>query len=137
MHTAEHILNQTMVRMFNCKRAISAHIEKKKSKCDYALPEAPSETQIKEIEDNVNEIISQNLPIWIEYTTRQDAQTIFDLDRLPENASEKLRIVHIGDYDSCPCIGLHVENTSQIGKFILNSSEYKDGILRIRFKLSN
>lgn len=35
MHTAEHLLNQTMVRLFNKGRAFSSHIEKKKSKCDY------------------------------------------------------------------------------------------------------
>ena len=35
MHSAEHILNQTMVRMFNRGRSFSNHIEKKKSKCDY------------------------------------------------------------------------------------------------------
>ena len=27
MHTAEHILNQTMVRMFGCPRSKNAHIE--------------------------------------------------------------------------------------------------------------
>ncbi len=29
MHTAEHILNQTMIRLFGCNRCFSAHIEKK------------------------------------------------------------------------------------------------------------
>ena len=42
MHTAEHILNQTMVRMFGCPRSKNAHIERKKSKCDYLLAEEPS-----------------------------------------------------------------------------------------------
>lgn len=37
MHTAEHILNGTMVRMFGCTRSRNAHIERKKSKCDYLL----------------------------------------------------------------------------------------------------
>ena len=31
-HTAEHLLNQTMVRMFGCERSRNAHIERKKSK---------------------------------------------------------------------------------------------------------
>ena len=39
MHTAEHILNGTMVKMIGCRRADSAHIERKKSKCDYNLPQ--------------------------------------------------------------------------------------------------
>jgi Ser-tRNA(Ala) deacylase AlaX len=46
MHTAEHILNQTMVRMFGCPRSRNAHIEKKKSKCDYQLPTAPTAEQV-------------------------------------------------------------------------------------------
>ena len=37
MHTAEHILNQTMIRMFGCERSKNTHIERKKSKCDYIL----------------------------------------------------------------------------------------------------
>ena len=42
MHTAEHILNQTMIRLFGCGRSRNAHIEKKKSKCDYILPTEPT-----------------------------------------------------------------------------------------------
>ena len=32
MHTCEHILNQTMVRMFGCERSRKAHRERKKIK---------------------------------------------------------------------------------------------------------
>jgi Ser-tRNA(Ala) deacylase AlaX len=31
MHSAEHILNQTMDRMYQCGRCFNAHIERKKS----------------------------------------------------------------------------------------------------------
>ena len=60
MHTAEHILNQTMVRLFHCGRAVSAHIERKKSKCDYLLKQKPTAEQIQEIENKVNDIINQS-----------------------------------------------------------------------------
>ena len=33
----------------------------------------------------------------------------FNLSRLPEDAGENIRIVTIGDYDTCPCIGPHVD----------------------------
>ena len=46
MHTAEHILNQTMVRLFGCPRSTNAHIERKKSKVNYELAEAPTPEQI-------------------------------------------------------------------------------------------
>ncbi|MFL1685139.1 MULTISPECIES: hypothetical protein [Bacteroidales] len=135
MHTAEHILNQTMVRLFRCGRAVSAHIERKKSKCDYLLEQKPTAEQIQEIENKVNDIISQNLPVSVEYLMREDAEKMFDLSRLPKDVSQTLRIVKIGDYDACPCIGVHVNNTSEIGRFNIVSSDFFDARLRIRFNL--
>ncbi len=35
MHTAEHVLNQTMIRLFGTGRNFSAHLNRGKSKCDY------------------------------------------------------------------------------------------------------
>lgn len=135
MHTVEHILNQTMVRMFGCERSRNAHIERKKSKCDYSLPCAPSEELIAEIERRVNEIIAQQLPVTAELVTRDNVPEGVDLGKLPADASETLRIVHVGDYDTCACIGTHVENTSEIGCFKIISHSYENGTLRLRFKL--
>ena len=135
MHTAEHILNQTMVRMFGCPRSRNAHIERKKSKCDYELPEAPTEEQMKEVERRVNEVIDQHLPVTIEFVPKEEARALADLSKLPENVSEMLRIVKVGDYDTCACIGAHVANTSEIGHFKLLTYDYSEGRLRLRFKL--
>lgn len=136
MHTCEHIVNRTMVNIFGCGRAVSAHIERKKSKLDFALPKAPSVEDIENIEKTVNEVIARHLPVTTEFITQEEAVGRFDLKRLPENASDTVRIVRVGDYDECLCIGLHVTNTSEIGTFHIISSDYKDGIFRIRFKLA-
>lgn len=135
MHSAEHILNQTMVRMFGCSRSVNAHIEKKKSKCDYFLSEAPSEAQIIEIQERVNEVINRNLPVYEELMSREEAAEIVDLSKLSAEASDTLRIIRIGDYDACACIGQHVENTSEIGKFEIISHDFENGRWRVRFKL--
>lgn len=135
MHTAEHLLNATMVKTFGCPRSRNAHIERKKSKCDYELSACPTEEQIKAIEDKVNEAIRMRLPVTTEFMTQEEAKEIVDLSKLPANASETLRIVRIGDYDACACIGQHVENTSEIGTFKIISYDYTEGRLRIRFKL--
>ena len=137
MHTAEHILNQTMVRMFGCPRSKNAHIERKKSKCDYELAEAPTEEMMAEVERRVNEIIAQSLPVTIEFMPREAAAAIVDLSKLPEDASDTLRIVRIGDYDACACIGAHVGNTSEVGRFKLLSYDFADHRLRLRFKLED
>ena len=136
MHTCEHIVNRTMVNIFGCGRAVSAHIERKKSKLDFALPKAPSAEDIENIEKTVNEVIARHLPVTTEFSTHEEAVGRFDLKRLPDNASDTVRIVRVGDYDECLCIGLHVTNTSEIGTFRIISSDYKDGIFRIRFKLA-
>jgi Ser-tRNA(Ala) deacylase AlaX len=136
MHTTEHILNQTMVRMFGCPRSMNAHIEKKKSKCDYDLSAAPTEAEVAEIERRVNEVIAKGLFVTTEFMSREDAASIVDLRKLPSNASDTLRIVRVGDYDSCACIGTHVANTSEIGgRFKIISSDFADGKWRVRFKL--
>jgi len=135
MHTCEHILNQTMVRMFGCGRSVNAHIEKKKSKCDYILSEAPNDEQIAEITRKVNEVIELHLPVYEELMSRKDAAKIADLSKLPADASDTLRVIRVGDYDACACIGQHVDNTSELGHFEIISHDFENGRWRVRFKL--
>ncbi len=139
MHTAEHVLNQTMVRLFDCGRSVSAHIEKKKSKCDYLLAQEPTQKQMDQVQQEVNKQLSLHLPVTARILSRAEAEKLpgLDFSKLPADAGERLRVVFIGDYDACPCIGAHVENTAQVGRFVLASWEWKDGRLRIRFKLEN
>ena len=135
MHTAEHILNGTMVRMFGCTRSRNAHIERKKSKCDYLLDSCPTDEQVAQLEAAVNEVIGRGLDVTIEFMPREQAAGIVDLSKLPEDASETLRIVCVGDYDACACIGAHVQNTSEIGTFKILSHDYEDGRWRVRWKV--
>ena len=111
MHTAEHILNQTMIRMFGCERSKNTHIERKKSKCDYILSVTTC------------------------FVTREEVPEGVDLSKLPEDASATLRIVKIGEYDTCACIGQHVGTTAEIGKFKIISWDFESNRLRLRFKL--
>lgn len=137
MHTAEHILNQAMLKMFGCERSKNTHIEKNKSKCDYRLPAAPAEAQIAEIEKTVNDIISQNLPVTDKNMPLSEAAAFTDISKLPANVGETVRVVFVGEYDACPCIGAHVQNTSEIGRFKINTWTYENGVLRIRYKLES
>jgi misacylated tRNA(Ala) deacylase len=135
MHTCEHILNQTMVRLFGCGRSMNAHIEKKKSKCDYLLNEAPTDAQILELTNKVNEIIDLHLPVTINLMNKEEAQKLVDLSKLPADATDTLRIVRVGNYDACACIGQHVENTSELGHFEIISHDFENGRWRVRFRL--
>jgi misacylated tRNA(Ala) deacylase len=135
MHSAEHILNQTMVRMFNKGRSFSNHIEKKKSKCDYHFDRDLTTEEISEIENRVNAEIRKNYGVSEEFLPREKAEKDYFLGRLPSDAGDKIRIIKIGDYDACPCSGIHVKNTSEISGFKIISTGYDNRVLRIRFKL--
>lgn len=134
-HTAEHLLNQVMVRKFGCERSRNAHIERKKSKINYLLAECPTPKQIEEVEARMNDLIAQDLPVTYEFVTRNNIPEGVKLDKLPDDASETLRIVRIGDFDICPCIGQHVESTKEIGFFHITSTSYNNGSFRIVFKV--
>lgn len=134
-HTAEHLLNQLMVRMFGCERSRDTHIERKKSKINYTLDAEPTPEQIQEIERQMNALIAQDLPVTYEFVTRDTIPQGVRLDKLPQDASETLRIVRIGDFDVCPCIGLHVQSTAEIGFFHITSTSYREGSFRIVYKV--
>ena len=136
-HTAEHLLNQLIIRMFGCERSRNAHIERKKSKISYTLDHKPSRHEEKDIERSMNELISEDMPVTYEFVDREHIPDGVSLDKLPEDASETIRLVRIGDYDVCPCIGKHVRSTAQIGRFEMlgtNWDEEKHSF-RIRFKI--
>ena len=136
-HTAEHLLNQVMVRMFGTERSSNAHIERKKSKMTFVLDHKPTRKEEKEIEDEMNRLIAQDLPVTFEMVDRNNIPEGVTVDKLPEDASEMLRVVRIGDFDVCLCIGKHVRSTAQIGRFEMlgtNWDEHKR-TFRIRFKV--
>ena len=116
-HTAEHLLNQVMIRLFGCERSYNAHIERKKSKMSFYLDHKPTRQEEKEIEREMLRLIDEDLPVTFEFVGRDEIPAGVKLDRLPDDASETLRLVRIGDFDVCPCIGRHVRSTGQIGRF--------------------
>lgn len=136
MHTAEHLLNATMDKIFGCGRAFSAHIEKKKSKCDYHFTRNLTEDEVQIIEEKVNSIIKTDLQVREKFISREEASTKFSLSRLPEEAGNILRVIEIGDYDECLCSGPHITTTKQIGEFKIISTSFENKILRIRFKIN-
>ena len=136
MHTAEHIINQAMVRMFGTERSFSNHIEKKKSKVDYYFERPLSEEEIAGLEMEVNRVIGMNLEVKESFISREEAERVVNTSKLPPEAGDTVRIISVGDYDKCPCIGLHVENTSEIGGVKIISSDFDSerNVLRIRYK---
>ena len=136
-HTAEHLLNQVMIRLFGCERSYNAHIERKKSKMSFYLDHKPTRQEEKEIEREMLRLIDEDLPVTFEFVRRDEIPAGVKLDRLPDDASETLRLVRIGDFDVCPCIGKHVRSTGHIGRFEMLGTDWDEHerSFRVRFKI--
>ncbi len=148
-HTAEHLLNQVMVRMFGCERSGNAHVERKKSKITWIIDHKPDRKEEQAIERQMNELIAEDLPVTFHFVSRAELEgMVFDadsgspesriaLDRLPADASETIRLVRIGHFDVCPCIGKHVRSTGQIGRFEMLGTNWdqEKHAFRIRYKV--
>ena len=135
-HTAEHLLNQTMGRMFGCERSRNSHIERKKSKINFLIDRPLTQEEVAAVEQKINELIAADLPVTYEFVTRDNIPAGVTLAKLPDSASETLRIVRIGDYDICACLGTHVQSTREIGNFRITSTSFNEGSFRIVYKVA-
>jgi Ser-tRNA(Ala) deacylase AlaX len=103
----------------------------------FYIDHKPTRQEEREIERRMNELIEEDLPVTFEFVTRDNLPEGISVDRLPDDVSETIRLVRIGDYDVCPCIGKHVRSTSQIGRFEMLGTNWEEHehSFRVRFKI--
>jgi len=134
MHTAEHILTAIMKKHFGAPRNLELHLNEKKTKCDYDLPQPLSAPDVDRIQTLVNQEIANKHTVSFSFMKRSEASA-YDLWKVPPEV-EDIRIVSIGDFDAQPCRGSHVANTSEIGTFEIASVEEREsGRTRVRFRV--
>ena len=87
--------------------------------------------QLNEIEDQANRIIYANVEIRAEYPSLEVLERTEYRSKL--DLSENVRLVTIGEYDTCACCAPHVARTGEIGLIkLLDAIRYKGG-MRIHF----
>lgn len=133
LHTAAHIISSIMYKKYNAL-ITGGHIEPEIAKDDFST-ENFNKAIAENVIDEVNEIISKNIPVKIYYLSREEALKIKGIvklaERTPPNLKE-LRIVEIPGVDIQADGGPHVKNTSEIGRIVLSKVENK-GKNRKRF----
>jgi misacylated tRNA(Ala) deacylase len=121
-HTALHVLSTYMKEQFNAE-VVGNNISIRNGRADFAPLDALTEDQMKIIENGVNDIIIQNLPVNISFMPRDEAKTFLEekgyqtdyIEMVPKSV-KTFRVISVGDYDHASCAGTHVANTSEIGK---------------------
>jgi alanyl-tRNA synthetase len=128
-HSGQHILSAIFLELFNAN-TIGFHLGEEYSTIDLDQNQI-SRSGIKHVEDSVNKVVWDNLPVKIQYITDGEINQI--PLRKPPQVSGRIRVIRIGGLDASACGGTHVSTTGEIGLLkIIGIENYKGGI-RIRF----
>ncbi len=136
-HSATHLLQAVLISQLKDtitqKGSLVAH-DRLRFDFNYAKP--LSQSEIIAIENKLNEIVMQNLPVLQKYMPLEDAFKEGATALFGEKYEKEVRVISIAKedqhYSKELCGGTHVNNTGEIGGFkITSESSVASGIRRI------
>lgn len=132
-HTAQHIFSALAYNKFNLN-TVGFRMAEEYTTVDLDS-KAITKDIIKELEDSVNEVISQNIRIEELIYSNEEAHKLENLRKqVKEKIKGDVRFIKIPDIDICACAGFHVERTSEIKIFkIINYEVVKGNYTRFYF----
>ena len=118
-HTAQHLVSGLVYETFGRARTVGNQIYADRSRIDFGV-EKFTPTDLRQIEDDANQIIAKRLAVLCSTETRAAIIARVEpercnLDLIPASIPE-LRVIEIQGFDVCPCAGTHVKNTEELGK---------------------
>ncbi len=134
VHTALHLLCAALPYPVT-----GGSIGNGKGRLDFDIPDAGLDKDA--LSEELNNLISQDLPVSISWITDEELETQPELVRTmavkPPMGIGKVRMIAVGDVDLQPCGGTHVANTREIGTAQVSKIENKGAHnRRVRIVLS-
>ena len=128
-HTAEHILCGLIFKTYGLNN-VGFHLGADDVTMDISAP--LTWDQLMEIEHRANLIVYENVPVTTVFPTPEELPSLEYRSKL--DLTENVRIVNIGDYDSCACCAPHVAATGEIGLIKILDAEKLRGGMRIHIR---
>ena len=123
-HTGEHILSGIIHSLFGLDN-VGFHLGADEVTMDISAPLTREE--LDRVERLANEVIYKNVPVTASFPTPEELSGMEYRSKL--DLYENVRIVKIGDYDSCACCAPHVKYTGEIGVIkILDFAKLRGGV---------
>ena len=132
-HSATHLLQAALIQVLgdHVKQAGSM-VSSERLRFDFTHPKAMSHAQVKEVERLVNQQIQNALPVSAENMSMTQAQEKGAMALFGEKYGDNVRVLSMGEFSLELCGGTHVENTSDIGLFVITTeTSLSSGIRRI------
>jgi len=133
-HTATHILHEALRRVLGDHVAQKgSNITSERLRFDFVHPQPMSQEEKKAVEDMVNKVIADNLPVTMTVMTLEEARNTGARALFEGKYDEQVKVYKIGDFSTEVCGGPHVESTGELGKFrIVKEQSSSRGVRRIR-----
>ncbi len=138
-HTATHILNQSLRNILDKEiKQKGSNITNERLRFDFNFERKLTPEEIKAIEDDVNRIIVQELEVVKESKPLSEALKSGAQAEFGTKYPEVVFVYSIGDHSKEICMGPHVDNTKELGKFkILKEEGIAAGVRRIKAVLES
>ena len=132
-HSATHLLHAVLYDVLgeHISQAGSL-VEANRLRFDFSHPKALEHAEIAEIEQRVNALVARAIPAKTEVMSIEDAKKSGAKAQFGEKYGDEVRVVSFEDASIEFCGGVHVENTANIGSFIITKeSGVSAGVRRI------
>ncbi|WP_457747184.1 alanine--tRNA ligase [Sulfurimonas sp.] len=132
-HSATHLLHAVLSDVLgeHISQAGSL-VEASRLRFDFSHPKALTKDELQEIENRVNELVARSISAKTEVLPIQEAKKSGAKSQFGEKYGDEVRVVSFGDASIEFCGGVHVDNTANIGSFIITKeSGVSAGVRRI------
>ena len=132
-HTATHLVHQT-IRNFLGEAATQAGSLNAPGRLrfDFNTPGAVPPSVLRDVEQQINEVLLRDLEVRAFITSQAEAQRIGAIALFGEKYGDEVRVVEVGDYARELCGGTHVARSAQLGLVkILHESSIGSGVRRV------
>jgi len=132
-HTATHLLHQALRRILGEHVQQSGSlVEEGRLRFDFSHFKALSQDELDKIEDLINGVIMEDLPVVVSTMSLEEARRGGAIALFGEKYGETVRVVEIQGFSKELCGGTHVRRTGEIGQFqIVSESAVAAGTRRI------
>lgn len=138
LHTATHLLHAALRKTLGDNvRQNGSDINPERLRFDFSFDRKLTDEEKKKVEDLVNDKITADLPVSFAMMPYADAIAAGALAFFKEKYNSEVKVYSMGDFSKELCGGPHVEHTSQVGKFTLESEKsIGTGLRRIKAVLA-
>ena len=134
LHTATHLLHAALKKVYSDEvNQKGSNITEERLRLDFNLPQPMTAEEIKRVEDLVNEVIQQNLPVVMQEISLEEAKAQGFTGLFESKYGERVKTYTIGDFSKEICGGPHAATTGELGKFkIAKEQSCGSGLRRIK-----